>query len=103
MRLLTIALLAVGLSGCWVLEELDAGSKKIDMYTAKKAEPEEPEAVALPAGKRQRIGEYFAKQKNARTLTKGQLPSDIVSCKIGNSTQFMKQSDCANRGGIPQS
>ena len=103
LRALGIALLALSLSGCWVLDELDAGSKKIDMYTGKSAEKTvEEEPVVVPKGKRKRLGDYFASQKNARTLTKGQLPTDIVSCKLGSSTQFMKQSECLHRGGIPQ-
>jgi hypothetical protein len=103
LRAFGIALLTLGLSGCWVMDELDKSSKKIDMYTGKSAEKaQEEEPVVLPKGKRQRLGDYFANQKNARTLTKGQLPGDIVSCKLGSSTQFMKQSECLHRGGIPQ-
>jgi hypothetical protein len=106
-RAFGIALLAASLSGCWVLDELDAGSKKIDMYSGKsakktaEAEAEAAAAAAPPARKRQRIGDYFASQKNARTLTKGQLPGDIVKCKTGSGTQFMKQSECLQRGGSP--
>jgi hypothetical protein len=102
-RTFGIAVLAASLSGCWVLDELDAGSKKIDMYTAKggaKAAEEEA-AAAPPARKRQRIGDYFANQKNARSLTKGQLPGDMVSCKPAAGTQFMKPSECIHRGGTP--
>jgi hypothetical protein len=99
-----VALLAAALSGCWVLDELDEGNKKIDIYTGKGNAPEpEEEVVARPPSGRQRIGEYFANQKNARTLTPGQLSSDIVSCKLKSGTQFMKQSECASRGGIPKS
>ena len=99
-----LVLLATALSGCWVLDELDAGSKKIDMYSSKASKhAEEEEPVALPSGKRQRIGAYFASQKNARTLTKGQMPSGIVSCKLSSGTQFMKQEECLHRGGVPSS
>ena len=103
-RVLGVALLAASLSGCWVLDELDEGNKKIEMYTSKggmAVEEEEPEPV--PSGKRQRIGEYFANQKNARTLTPGQLSGDIVSCRLASGTQFMKQSECLSRGGVPKS
>ena len=103
LRRLGIALLAAALSGCWVFDELEEGNKKIDLYTSKggmAVEPEE-EPVAVPSGKRQRIGEYFASQKNARTLTPGQISGDIVSCKLGGSTQFMKQPECLSRGGVP--
>jgi hypothetical protein len=103
-RVLGMAFLAAALSGCWVLDELDEGNKKIEMYTSKggmAVEPEE-EPVALPSGKRQRIGEYFANQKNARTLTPGQMSSDIVSCRLDGGTQFMKQAECLSRGGVPK-
>jgi hypothetical protein len=107
MRVAGVALLSAALSGCWVMDELDAGSKKMDRFTSKGAAPAEAEpAEELPApaagGKPQRIGEYFASQKNTRTLTKGQLPGDIVSCKLDGATQFMKQSECLSRGGVPK-
>ena len=101
-RVLGVALLAASLSGCWVLDELDAGSKKIDMFTSKGMAVEEAEPEPMPSGSRQRIGEYFASQKNARTLTPGQLSSDIVSCKLSSGTQFMKQAECLSRGGVPK-
>jgi hypothetical protein len=104
MRILALglALACVVLSGCWVFDELDSGMEKMDRYTAKKPEAEkEPEPVAA-AAKGPRIGEYFASQKNTRTFTKGQLSGDIVSCALNGSTQFMKQSECISRGGVPK-
>jgi hypothetical protein len=73
------------------------------MYTSKgmAVEEEEPEPQ-LPTGKRQRIGDYFANQKNARTLTPGQLSGEIVSCRLNGGTQFMKQTECLSRGGVPK-
>jgi hypothetical protein len=102
-RVLGTALLAASLSGCWVLDELDEGSKKIERYAGKggmAVEKEEPAPV--PSGKRQRLGDYFASQKNARTLTPGERSSDIVSCKVDGGTQFMKQAECLSRGGVPK-
>ena len=103
-RVLGVALLSACLSGCWVLDELDAGSKKMDMLSSKPSADEAAEEEPLPAapGRRQRIGDYFANQKNARTLTPGQVSSEIVSCKLGGGTQFMKQSECVSRGGVPK-
>ena len=101
MRVLGVAFLAAALSGCWVLKELDEGNKKIDMYTAKKPDAA-PEEEAPTARKGPRVGEYFANQKNARTLTPGQLSGEIVSCKLKGSNQFMKTTECVNRGGVPQ-
>jgi hypothetical protein len=99
-RAFAVAVLAVALSGCWVLDELSSGSKKMDMYTKKKPGAEESggDAPAAP-GRRMRANEYFASQKNARQLTPGTVSADIVSCKLKSGTQFMKQSECEARGG----
>lgn len=103
-RLIAVATLALALTGCWVLDELDDGNKKMDLYMKKKPEQEEPPAAplaSLPTGKRQRVGDYFASQKNPKTFTPGSVSSDIVKCKLGGATQFMKQTECLSRGGSP--
>jgi hypothetical protein len=103
MRVFGVALLAAALSGCWVLDEIDEGSKKIDQYSAKKPAAEAAAEEAAPtARKGPRVGEYCASQKNARTLTPGTVSSGIVSCKLKSGTQFMKQEECINRGGVPR-
>ena len=49
-RAIGIALLAVSLSGCWVMDEIDASSKKLDLYTGKSAkQAAEEEAAAKRA------------------------------------------------------
>ena len=102
MRVAGLALLAASLSGCWVLDELDAGNKKMEMYGHTKPKDEDAaEAAAPSAHKGPRAADYFASQKNARTLTPGSAPSGIVSCKLKSGTQFMKQEECINRGGAP--
>jgi hypothetical protein len=103
-RVFFVALLAAALPGCWILDELDEGGKKVEMFTSKgmQVEEGEPEAAPASSGKRQRIGEYFANQKNVRTLTPGQVSADIVSCKLDGGTQFMKQAECLARGGVPK-
>jgi hypothetical protein len=100
-RTLAIALLALGLSGCWVMGELDSGREKMDKYSAKKPEAAAPADSDAPPVRKQRVGEYFANQKNVRQLTPGQVSSDIVSCKLKSGTQYMKQTECAARGGVP--
>ena len=103
MRVFGVAFLAAALSGCWILQEIDEGSKKIDRHSAKKPESEAAAEVAAPAARKgPRVGEYFASQKNARTLTPGTVSSGIVSCKLKSGTQFMKQEECINRGGVPR-
>jgi hypothetical protein len=103
-RVFFVAMLTVALSGCWVFDELDAGNKKLDAYTKKKPEQEassEP-AAGAGGGRKMRASEYFASQTNARQLTPGTLSKEIVNCKLKSGTQFMKEADCASRGGTPQ-
>jgi hypothetical protein len=102
MRIFGVALLAVALSGCWVFDELNEGNKKMDLYMKKKPDAE-ADAAAATAGRPRapRATEYFANQKNARTLTPGTVSTDIVGCKLKSGTQFMKATDCVNRGGVP--
>jgi hypothetical protein len=103
MRVVCVAFLAAALSGCWVLDELDEGNKKMDTYLTKKPAAEAVAEEAAPAARRgPRVGEYFASQKNARTLTPGTVSSGIVSCKLKSGTQFMKQEECLSRGGVPR-
>ena len=102
-RALFVALLSAVLSGCWVMDELSEGNRKMDAYTkAKEPKPSDDaggEPAASGGGKRMRVSEYFASQTNARHLTPGSLPKEIVSCKLRSGTQFMKESECAARGG----
>jgi hypothetical protein len=102
MRIFGVALLALALVGCGILDELNEGNKKMDLYMKKKPGAEEPgDAPAAPGGKRQRVGEYFASQKNPKTFTPGTVSGEIVSCKLKSGTQFMKATDCVSRGGVP--
>ena len=101
-RIFGVALLAVALAGCGVLDELEEGNKTMDLYMKKKPDAEEPaDGPAAPGRKRQRVGEYFASQKNPKTFTPGTVSTDIVSCKLKSGTQFMKQAECVSRGGVP--
>ena len=99
MRIFGIALLAVALSGCWVLDELSEGNKKMDLYMKKPDAPADAPMAGRPRAPR--ATEYFANQKNARTLTPGTVSTDIVACKLKGGTQYMKTSDCVSRGGAP--
>ena len=106
LRIFGVALLAAALAGCGVLDELNEGNKKMDLYMKKKPSTEEPGGEpggepTAPGGKRQRVGEYFASQKNPKTFTPGTVSTEIVSCKLKSGTQFMKQTDCVSRGGVP--
>jgi hypothetical protein len=103
LRRFCIALLAIALSGCWVLDELSEGSKKMDRYTKAKpgAEESSDAPAAAPGGKRQRLNDYFASQKNPKTFTSGTVSEEITRCKLKGDTQFMKKDECISRGGVP--
>jgi hypothetical protein len=102
LRVVAVAALALALSGCWVLDELSEGNKKMDAYSGKKPAEESGGAAAAPDGPKMRANDYFASQTNARHLTPGTMSKEIVSCKLKSGTQFMKESECAARGGTPK-
>lgn len=98
LRLLLACLLLSSFStGCWVIEEIDAGQELLEKHSAKVEEVEEEDPDKEWAFMEKLDPEYWAK---ARTITKGEGNSDIVNCKVGGSTQFMKKSECAGRNGI---
>lgn len=93
--------LAAPLSGCWVIEEIDRGSKWMDDHSAKnkKAEDEPAKAAAPQKGA---LDAYFREQDEegtAKSFAPGQVSEGIVACKLGGSTQFMTKENCAARGG----
>lgn len=105
--LCTIAL-AAPLAGCWVVDEIDKGSKLMEQHSAvqnKKKKEESAEAAAapaVPAGSRHAVDDYFRNEEEdgtTKTFSPGTMSKDIVSCKVGGSVQFMKREQCAARGG----
>ena len=54
-----------------------------------------------PKSARERLGEYYAKQRaEAPAAARNRDPAaDVGRCRIGNTTQFTRRSDCALRGG----
>ena len=104
-RLLAIAcvlLLAAPLAGCWVIEEIDRGSKWMDDHSAAKKKSEsELKSPAVPA-KKDAVNDYFAGEDKAgttKTFAPGTVSEGIVACKLDGSLQFMKREQCAARGG----
>lgn len=104
--LLLLSLLAS--SGCWVLNELDSGSKLLDKHSgknkakAKTAEEESAEGAPAVAAKKDAIDAYFRQEEEegtAKSFAPGQVSEGIVTCHIGKSVQFMTHENCAARGG----
>lgn len=101
----------IGSSGCMVMDELDSASAKMPTNSKYKKEKE--------AGKRDSSGESLgaagrlaaaksatlARSKQwwseARTMTPGEKPAGIVSCRLPEGIQFMTVDDCVTQGGRP--
>jgi hypothetical protein len=92
--------------GCFALDEIDAGQKEMDRYTAKGKSDGAKPADAGSKGKaegEQATPEERAKQwwSSARTFSprEDDAKSDIVRCKVGGTVRFTSQADCTNSGG----
>ena len=97
---LAVILAALLGSGCFALDEIDAGNKEMDRYGGKQKGGTAEAAAAKdeapsPA---ERARQWWDK---ARTLEprSEDAKSDIVSCKLDGAVRFMSQSDCQNSGG----
>jgi hypothetical protein len=96
-----IALLASLLwSGCFALDEIDAGQKEMDRYGSKGTGTP---AEAAAAKEKEASPAERAKQwwNSARTFEprSEDAKSDIVSCKVEGDIRFTTQADCQNAGG----
>ena len=87
--------------GCYVFDELDKGRDLMDGGKAKAAE-EKARADARAqreedrqAARQQESAEWWSR---ARSLD-GAPDPELVSCRIGGKTQFMRRTDCQSRGG----
>jgi hypothetical protein len=105
LALACVASLALPLAGCFVLDEIDKGSKVMDDHSAgagKRKKEEADAQVAAPVGKKGAVDAYFRAEEEdgtTKSFAPGEVSEGIVSCKLGGSTQFMKREDCAARGG----
>ena len=103
MKLLLPILAALLCSGCFVIDEIEQGQSIMRAHDGKDdaAEEELAETKAPPKSPRERLAEYYAKQRaKASVSTKSLDPADDLGrCRVGNKTQFMRRSDCKLRGG----
>ena len=100
MRALAVILAAILFSGCFALDEIDAGQKEMNRYDSKNKPTEEAAGAAKPetASPQQRMQQWW---NSARTFSprEDDAKSDVVSCKLAGKLRFMSQSDCQNSGG----
>lgn len=109
-RSLLCLLMALGLSGCFVIDELDWGAAELDKYSINpngvRSSPEE-EAPAASGGETS-VFEFSLKEelpdigqwwREARSLGSSDKDESIVRCLIRGRVQFMRIDDCQVRGG----
>ena len=99
-RRIALLVSCVFVSGCFVFDELDNGTKIMEQ-NAKKTE-----AAPAPQGRPgpQTGSGWWA---NAKSLS-GPVSDDAgknpaVACKVGTTTRFMRKDDCLSQGGHPAS
>jgi hypothetical protein len=99
MRRLALLGLCVGMSGCFVFDELDAGEKIMEQNA-----PAQPAAApAQPAAAPQAGAGWWASAKSLGDAPAATGNNAAVACTIGGSTRFMRRSDCLSQGGRPKS
>jgi hypothetical protein len=105
MRVLIVIAASFFCFGCFVLDEIDAGQKEMDRYTAKSSKPSDAKTTdgKAKSGGEQPTPMERAKQwwSSARTFSprEDDATSDVVQCKVDGKIRFMSKSDCSNSGG----
>ena len=109
-RIVLLVSLLILAPGCFVFDELDAGSEIMDQHAPKTdAERQQSAAPKRSAGAAERdegllegVQGWIAKKKkpSARASRPTVDPDDVpVRCESGGRTQYMRKSDCRLRGG----
>ena len=90
-------------SGCIVLDEMDAAAAKMPTKKAKVSTAAAAPTASTGAQQENPMLEQSKKWWNeATSLAPTGIDSSIVTCRIGQSTQFMSKDDCLTRGGVPK-
>jgi len=104
MKLPVLVLAALLGSGCFVIDEIEAGRAIMEAHSPdedKKAEAAEGPGAGSQQSARERLADYYAEQRaKASGPSKNLDPDDDVGrCRIGSTTQFTRRSDCRLRNG----
>ena len=107
MRVLACVSAAVLCSGCFVFEELDAGTDILDSHTptAAKSEPEpaaapQASASSSDSGWRDQLKEWWRTAGEEEPVPAA-ADDVLVRCEVRGTTLFVRTSDCRLRGGRP--
>lgn len=99
LRLLTILLALCLWNGCAFLDEID----KIGGGEDEVADDQSGESCAQGSQSEACTNTPVNWWANAKTLSSDEMKTDIVSCRVGDATQFMSRKSCFARGGMPGS
>ncbi|MEM7410289.1 MAG: hypothetical protein AAF430_08655 [Myxococcota bacterium] len=108
MRWCLLLLIAGLCSGCFVLDELDAGTEIMDAHTpVKEGDAPTKSAGGAPGQDGEEAGPptgqaWWSGAKSLNTAPQEPEagdPNALVSCRLGNGTRFMRRSDCVSQGG----
>ena len=103
MRSACLMLVALLSSGCFVLDEIDAGMEIMEAHTpADKKKPKQAESDGEEPEKPPTYNESVAGWfENATTLGPRSEGGDnpVVKCKLGGAVRFTKRTDCRSQGG----
>ncbi len=98
LRLLAIVLALCLLNGCVILEEIDKiGGGEV---VAEEQSDETCEQGSQSGACAKEPVNWWA---NAKSLSSEGMKTDVVSCRLGDATQFMSRESCLARGGMPAS
>ena len=100
LKLMLAIVLGSGLPlGCSILDEFN--NIGADAAASKGSEADSEECDGETEGTEcRKPANWWAK---AQTVTSSEMKSDIVSCRLGGTTQFTSRSACRARGGRPAS
>ena len=94
---------------CMVMDELDTAAAKLPANGKQKSGAGKKEGAKLTAAERLAAAKSasVARSKQwwseAKTMTPGETPAGIVSCRLPEGMKFMSQDDCIVQGGRPDS
>ncbi|MGH0029615.1 MAG: hypothetical protein ACQGVC_07485 [Myxococcota bacterium] len=109
-RVLTLALLLplVFGSGCFVLDEIDAGMEIMDAHSPERNQQKQGQQAAAGDGEKPPTYDQVRSEwwKDANTLSlspdeKAAQEDPLVPCQHAGKSVYTKRSDCLARGGQP--
>jgi hypothetical protein len=106
LRLAALLLVALLGSGCFVLDELDAGNEIMDSHSATRnknakaaAEKAAAEKQGEPQDPKERQKTWWDSATSLSSADQAPKEDPHIRCRIEKSERFMRQSDCLTQGG----